>query len=206
MFWFKTFQSNDLYLRECANAAKTCPTPQIRLVPPRRRHRLVHGGLRRGGDVKHYFDESFRQLTTATTIPISAVIGPVMDQVVVLLIWLPPSTPNPWSAQIRPNSVRINPTVNVTTKVLLIWGSYPRFSQLLSKTWTARPPRTDRISRFVAGNSPGVQRERIPVRSMAGDQVRPRNRSPHHRSSEHCLARRLTSNTCGRPCRPTPHA
>jgi hypothetical protein len=75
---------------------------------------------RRGGDVKHYFDESFRQLTTATTIPISAVIGPVMDQVVVLLIWLPPSTPNPWSAQIRPNSATINPTVNVTTKVLLI--------------------------------------------------------------------------------------
>jgi hypothetical protein len=79
-----------------------------------------HGGLRRGGDVKHYFDESFRQLTTATTIPISAVIGPVMDQVVVLLIWLPPSTPNPWSAQIRPNTATINPTVNVTTKVLLI--------------------------------------------------------------------------------------
>jgi hypothetical protein len=79
-----------------------------------------HGGLRRGGDVKHYFDESFRQLTTATTIPISAVIGPVMDQVVVLLIWLPPSTPNPWSAQIRPNTARINPTVNVATKVLLI--------------------------------------------------------------------------------------
>jgi hypothetical protein len=67
-----------------------------------------------------YFDESFRQLTTAITIPISAVIGPVMDQVVVLLIWLPLSTPNPWSAQMRPNSARINPTVNVTTKVLLI--------------------------------------------------------------------------------------
>jgi hypothetical protein len=78
------------------------------------------GGLRRGGDVKHYFDESFRQLTNATTIPISAVIGPVMDQVVVLLIWLPPSTPNPWSAQIRPNTATINPTANVTTKVLRI--------------------------------------------------------------------------------------
>jgi hypothetical protein len=71
-----------------------------------------------------YFGESFRQLTTAITIPISAVIGPVMDQVVVLLIWLPPSTPNPWSAQIRPNSVRINPSANVTTKVLLIQESY----------------------------------------------------------------------------------
>src|SRR5277367_6948204 len=121
MFWFKTFQSNDLYLREWANAAKTCP---------RRRHRPADGGLRRGGDVKHYFDESFRQLTTATTIPISAVIGPVMDQVVVLLIWLPPSTPNPWSAQIRPNNARINPTVNVATKVLLIQGSYCRCSTL----------------------------------------------------------------------------
>ena len=39
---------------------------------------------------------------------------------VVLLIWLPPSTPNPWSAQIRPNSTSINPSVSVTTKVLLI--------------------------------------------------------------------------------------
>jgi hypothetical protein len=67
-----------------------------------------------------YFDESFRQLATATTIPISIVIGPVMDQVVVLLITLPPSTPNPWSAQIRPNSVTISPAANVTTKVLLM--------------------------------------------------------------------------------------
>jgi hypothetical protein len=67
-----------------------------------------------------YFDEIFRQLTTATTVPISAVIGPVMDHVVVLLIWLPPSTPNPWSAQIRPNSANVNPTANVATKVLLI--------------------------------------------------------------------------------------
>ena len=40
-------------------------------------------------DSRNYFDESFRQLTTAITIPISAVIGPLMDQVVVLLIWLP---------------------------------------------------------------------------------------------------------------------
>jgi hypothetical protein len=99
---------------------------QIRLVPPDDAtgwHTL-------------YFDQSFRQLTTAITIPISAVIGPVMDQVVVLLIWLPPSTPNPWSPQIRPNSTRINPTVNVATKVLLIQGSYARFGQLLSKTWT----------------------------------------------------------------------
>jgi len=48
------------------------------------------------------------------------VIGPLMDQVVVLLIGLPPSTPNPWRAQIRPNSVRINPNVNVATKVVLI--------------------------------------------------------------------------------------
>jgi hypothetical protein len=67
-----------------------------------------------------YFDEIFRQLTTATTIPISAVIGPVMDHVVVLLIWLPPRTPNPWSAQIRPNSANVNPNANVATKVLLI--------------------------------------------------------------------------------------
>jgi hypothetical protein len=31
----------------------------------------------------------------------------LMDQVLVLLIGLPPSTPNPWSAQIRPNTARI---------------------------------------------------------------------------------------------------
>jgi hypothetical protein len=78
-----------------------------------------------------YFDESFHQLATAMPIPIKAVIGPVMDHVVVLLIWLPPSTPNPWSAQIRPNSARISPTVNVATKILLIQGSYPRVGQLL---------------------------------------------------------------------------
>jgi hypothetical protein len=87
---------------------------------PRRRHRLAHGGLHRGGDMKHYFDESFHQLNTAITVPISTVIGPVMDQVVVLLIGLPPSTPNPWSAQIRPNTATINPTANVTTKAVLI--------------------------------------------------------------------------------------
>lgn len=45
--------------------------------------------------MRHYFDESFRQLTTAITMPITAVIGPMTDQVVVLLIGLPPSTPNP---------------------------------------------------------------------------------------------------------------
>jgi hypothetical protein len=87
-------------------------------------HRLTHGGLHRGGDMKHYFDESFRQLNTAITMPMSTVIGPLMDQVVVLLIGLPPSTPNPWSAQIRPNTARINPTANVTTKALLIGGCY----------------------------------------------------------------------------------
>jgi hypothetical protein len=73
-----------------------------------------------GGDIEHYFDESFRQLNAAITMPVSTVIGPVMDHVVVLLIGLPPSTPNPWSAQIRPNTARMNPTANVTTKTLLI--------------------------------------------------------------------------------------
>jgi hypothetical protein len=52
------------------------------------------------------------------------VIGPVMDQVVVLLIGLLASTPNPCSAQIRPNTATIDPTTNVTAKVLLIQGSY----------------------------------------------------------------------------------
>jgi hypothetical protein len=74
--------------------------------------------------VKPYFDENFRQLNTATAMPMSTVIGPMMDQVVVLLIGLPPSTPNPCSAQIRPNSATINPAANVATKVLLIGGGY----------------------------------------------------------------------------------
>ena len=72
--------------------------------------------------MKHYLEESFRQLNTAITMPITTVIGPMMDQVVVLLIGLPPSTPNPWSAQIRPKTAMINPTANVTTKALLIYG------------------------------------------------------------------------------------
>ena len=52
--------------------------------------------------------------------PISAVIGPMTDQVVVLLIGLPRSTPNPWSAQIRPKNATIKPNAKVTTKPLLI--------------------------------------------------------------------------------------
>jgi hypothetical protein len=54
--------------------------------------------------------------------PISVVSGPVMDQVVVLVIGLPPSTPNPRSDQIRPNTATINPTANVTTKALPAQG------------------------------------------------------------------------------------
>lgn len=73
-----------------------------------------------------YLDESLRQLTTAITMPITAVMGPMTDQVVVLLIGLPPSTPNPWSAQIEPNNARINPKARVATKVLLIPGCYAR--------------------------------------------------------------------------------
>ena len=46
--------------------------------------------------MKHYFEASLRQLNTAITMPIGVVSGPVMDQVVVLVIGLPPSTPNPW--------------------------------------------------------------------------------------------------------------
>ena len=87
---------------------------------PRRRHRLAHGELHRGPGLKHYFDEIFRQLNTAITMPITTVIGPMMDQVVVLLIGLPRSTPNPCSAQIRPNKARSTPSANVTTKVLFI--------------------------------------------------------------------------------------
>ncbi len=45
--------------------------------------------------MRRYFDASFRQLTTAITTPITTVMGPMTDQVVVLLMGLPPSTPNP---------------------------------------------------------------------------------------------------------------
>ena len=155
----------------------------------------------------HYFDESFRQLRTATTMPISTVIGPVMDQVVVLLIWLPPSTPNPWSAQISPDIARIRPTANVTTKVLLIQGSYPPdLVTLVDATSRAMPKFADRISRLVAGNLSGAQTERTPVGSMAADQVRPRYCSPGDHSSEHCLERRARTNRCDRRCCSTPHA
>jgi hypothetical protein len=74
--------------------------------------------------MKHYFDESFRQLNTAIAMPISTVIGPMTDQVVVLLIGLPPSTPNPCNAQIRPNIATSTPNARVTTKALLIRRCY----------------------------------------------------------------------------------
>jgi len=66
--------------------------------------------------MKPYFDESFRQLNIAITMPITTVTGPMMDHVVVLLIGLPARTPNPRSAQIRPNAAKSNPTAKVTTK------------------------------------------------------------------------------------------
>lgn len=81
---------------------------------------MAHGGIHRGTDLTDYFDEIFRQLNTAIAVPITTVIGPMTDQVVVLLIGLPPSTPNPCSAQIRPNIATSNPAANVTTKALLI--------------------------------------------------------------------------------------
>jgi hypothetical protein len=90
--------------------------------------------------MKHYFDENLRQLNTAITMPISTVIGPMMDQVVVLLIGLPPSTPNPWSAQIRPNAATINPTANVTTKALLIRGCYAPERGCCALTQQTRTP------------------------------------------------------------------
>lgn len=69
--------------------------------------------------MNHYLDEIFRQLNTAIAMPISTVIGPMMDHVVVLLIGLPPSTPNPCSAQMNPNTATSNPTAKVTTKALI---------------------------------------------------------------------------------------
>jgi hypothetical protein len=62
-----------------------------------------------------YFEDSLRQLNTAITMPTSAVVGPITDQVVVLLMGLPPSTPKPCSAQIVPKSATIKPTAKLTT-------------------------------------------------------------------------------------------
>ncbi len=56
--------------------------------------------------------------------PVSTVTGPMTDHVVVLLIGLPPSTPNPCNAQIRPNSATINPNAKLTTKALFIKKPY----------------------------------------------------------------------------------
>jgi hypothetical protein len=75
-----------------------------------------------------------------------------MDQVVVLLIGLPPSTPNPWSAQIRPNTARITPTANVTTKVLLIQGAYARdLVTLVDAASTAMPKSMLSVQVFSCG-------------------------------------------------------
>jgi hypothetical protein len=74
----------------------------------------------------------------------------------------------------------------------------PSHIGILRAIWSLRSmPHTDLISRFVADNLPGAQRGRTPVGSMAGDQVRPRFRSPGHHSLEHCLARRGSANRCG---------
>jgi hypothetical protein len=89
-----------------------------------------------------------------------------MDQVVVLLIGLPPSTPNPWSAQIRPNTARITPTANVTTKVLLIQGAYARdLVTLVDAASTAMP-------KFMLS----VQVSRVGLGSVAESVARPSER------------------------------
>lgn len=108
--------------------------------------------------MKRYFDESFRQLNSAITMPISTVIGPMMDQVVVLLIGLPPSTPYPWSAQIRPNTATINPTANVTTKALRIQGSTRRRGDVA--------PLTHQTAQAMAGfkDFPGSVGSPVPTR------------------------------------------
>jgi hypothetical protein len=48
----------------------------------------------------------------AVAMPISAMIGPRTDQVVVLLIGLPPTTPNPCSANSTPKAVTAMPTIS----------------------------------------------------------------------------------------------
>ena len=48
----------------------------------------------------------------AMAMPISATIGPRMDQVVVLLMGLPPTTPNPCSAKSTPKALTAMPTIS----------------------------------------------------------------------------------------------
>ena len=78
----KSGKNSAQFAGSCANAAKTSLGGRSTLTE-------ADGGLERYRVILNYFDGNFRQLTTAITIPISAVIGPAMDQVVVLLIWLP---------------------------------------------------------------------------------------------------------------------
>ena len=68
--------------------------------------------------------------------PISTVIGPMIDQVVVWLIGLPSRTPNPCSAQIRPNTATSKPTANVATNVRFIQGCYDRAAPVSSSPKT----------------------------------------------------------------------
>ena len=91
---------------------------------PRRRHRLAHGGLHRGGAVKHYFDESFRQLNTgnheADQHGDRTNDGPgrrVAHRATA-------KHSEPGAPRSDPNSATINPNASVATKVLLIWGGY----------------------------------------------------------------------------------
>ncbi|MDT5126235.1 MAG: hypothetical protein QOG79_2722 [Mycobacterium sp.] len=49
--------------------------------------------------------------------PTNATIGPITDHVVVLLIGLPPTTPNPCSAHNRPNNATITPNTTMAIRI-----------------------------------------------------------------------------------------
>jgi hypothetical protein len=59
-----------------------------------------------------------RTAPTTSATPINATIGPMMDQVMVLLIGLPPTTPKPCSAHSRPNNATITPMTPMAMRML----------------------------------------------------------------------------------------
>ncbi len=76
------------------------------------------GGLPHGGVANHRRGlAKMRQAVTEMAMPISATIGPRRDQVVVLLIGLPDTAPNPCSVKRRPASATSTPATMMTLRM-----------------------------------------------------------------------------------------
>ena len=83
-----------------------------------------------------------RVALTATAIPISVMIGPAMDHVVVLLIGLPPTTPKPGARISRPNRATTTPTTTTTTQ-----SHHLTLERLAQYAWRPTTPPVAAISR-----------------------------------------------------------